>query len=403
MDGAYVMREEYIGRIWDTLRNTTISLPVGILDIFAGYLVANMLPIISISPILLTIYPMILTARGNINGVLSGNISTLLHLGYIRPGLRENTEQFYTLLSGIFTISILAGTYISLLASIPIYILGRLDPIQFLIGLTTTYATILISIYLNIPLTVYIASKSFEAAYDPDMVVYPIMSTLADILVTLVYAATAVIVTSILIKNPILPAISILVLSAPALIYIARHRPKGFGYEVFRESTPVIAILIVVSTFTGGLLTGLLEGFIENPIVLVIYPAFATLMGDVGAILASISTTKLRLGDLEASYRSISELTPEYIGIGLTASAMIFASTGLAYILTGGAPITFLYALGRFYLAYLILIPIIIFLTTTIAITSFRRGYNPDNIAIPIETTLMDLLTAALIYIIIKL
>ncbi len=396
--------EKYIWeRLRRTVRNSSISLPFGTLDVIAGFLVSNILYLLSQTPILLTIYPMLLTGRGIINGILSGNISTLLHIGVVKTGLRGNTEEFYNLISSIFLLSIITGIYIGFLAILPNVFLGGLSTRDMVIGFLTAFYTILVSVYINMPITIYLASKSFESALDPDIVVYPIMSTLADLLLSLIYVSISLTIFYLYLQNTFILIITTILTVIPASIHLTYHRLGRFGGRIFREATPVIAILVGLSTFTGGILTGLLERLIENPLILIVYPAFATLMGDVGAIIGSITTTRIQLGELDIKFRETAKLLPEILGVESIALIMITISNLMAGILTKTQIGVFYETLINFYIANLILLPPLLIISISAAFLTFRRGLNPDNFVIPVETTIMDILTAAILLLILNI
>ena len=391
------MGRESLERLWRTVKNSSISLPFGVLDVAAGFLVTNILYLLSENPILLTIYPMLLTGRGIINGILSGNISTLLHTGVVKPSIRGNTGEFYNLLSSIFLLSIFTGIYIGFLAVIPNTIFGYVNIRGLILGVSTAFHTVLISVYINMPITLYLASKSFKSALDPDIIVYPIMSTLADLLLSLIYVSVSLFVYYIYLLQPTLIFILSIVIGLPSLIHLYRYGLGIFGRDLIRESIVVILVLVGLSTLTGGILSGLMDRIIENPLILIIYPAFATLMGDIGAIIGSIATTRIQIGDIEPRLGEVYRLFPEIAGVEAVALIMITVSNILAYTLARPGLDRFIITLSGFYIANIMLLPILILLSISSAFITFRRGLNPDNFVIPVETTIMDFLTAGAI------
>ncbi|MCK4897031.1 MAG: hypothetical protein KAS47_09485, partial [Candidatus Heimdallarchaeota archaeon] len=70
------------------------------------------------------IYPLLLTVRGDINGILSGKLGTALHLGTIKPIWRKNTSRFYELMGLVFFFSIFDAIVVSITATILSVILG---------------------------------------------------------------------------------------------------------------------------------------------------------------------------------------------------------------------------------------------------------------------------------------
>ena len=52
------------------------------------------------------LFPPILTIRGGIGGIFSGNLATMLHLGLIKPQVRDNTPVYRQLISASFAITL---------------------------------------------------------------------------------------------------------------------------------------------------------------------------------------------------------------------------------------------------------------------------------------------------------
>jgi len=388
----------FIRRVRNTVRNTALALPVGILDIFAGYIVTYMLAIMTATPQLLIVYPMLLTARGNLNGILTGNISTQLHLGIIKPGLRGNTREFYSMVVAITLLSIFTGIYIGFIPILNILTLETTAS-DLILTLLSALNTIVLATYMNIPLAMYIAGKAFQSALDPDIILYPVMSTLSDIIVSLIFTLTSIAIYILLTTYPILLIPVTIVILLPALLLTIRYGFMEDSKKIVWEALPLISILILISWGTGNILTTLLDTIIQYPIILVVFPSFATLMGDIGSIIGSLTTTKLYLGELKPRLKSIFELAPEILGAEIIAIFVLFVATGLSAILTLTSTSTFITIFFKLLTAQLILIAILTFLTTGVAFITFARGLNADNFVIPIETTLMDLLTVLTIYI----
>ncbi len=389
-------------RIWDTVKNAALALPIGILDIFAGYIVTYMLALMTDTPQLLIIYPMLLTARGNLNGILTGNISTQLHLGTIKPSFRGNTREFYSLIVAITILSILTGLYIGLIPILNIFTIETTYT-EIILTLLSALNTLALATYLNIPLAIYIAGKAFKSALDPDIILYPVMSTLSDIIVSLLFTLTSIGIYLLLTTYPILLIPTTLAILLPTAILTLKYGFTPESGKMIRETLPLISILILISWGTGNILSSLLDTIVQYPIILVVFPSFATLMGDIGSIIGSITTTKLYLGELKPKIKSILELTPEILGTELIAIFVLFMATGLSAILTLTPIPTLISIFLKLLAAQLILISILTFLTTGVAFITFTRGLNADNFVIPVETTVMDLLTILTILIILTL
>ena len=64
-------------------------------------------PIFSVNPWILALFPPILTVRGGIGGIFSGNLATMMHLGLVKPQIRGNTEHYRGLIKSVIVITVM--------------------------------------------------------------------------------------------------------------------------------------------------------------------------------------------------------------------------------------------------------------------------------------------------------
>jgi len=98
-----------VKRTYSTIKQALIAFSFDFSGIFAGWIASKTIPVLSIAPWILVIYPMVLTIRGNIAGIFTGNLSTLLNIGLVKPRFTKNTKIFYSLLSSIFFLALITG------------------------------------------------------------------------------------------------------------------------------------------------------------------------------------------------------------------------------------------------------------------------------------------------------
>jgi cation transporter-like permease len=82
-----------------------LALIFNVCGLFSGRLLLIFSPLFTSSPWILTIFPLVLTVRGDIGGILSGKLGTMLHTGEVKPQFTKNTSSFYSLLSSIFVLT----------------------------------------------------------------------------------------------------------------------------------------------------------------------------------------------------------------------------------------------------------------------------------------------------------
>ena len=168
------------------LKEGILALSFNIGGILAGFIVASQLGIFQLASWAIALYPAILSARGVISGLFSGRLSTALHLGTIHSKLRGNTDEFYLLFKAIIVLTLetsLIMSFFSIVIGFFFWGVTIFDTINILIVVS---ATMLLGI-INSVISTFFAFSSFRKGLDTDVVLYPIMSTVADITMTLFY------------------------------------------------------------------------------------------------------------------------------------------------------------------------------------------------------------------------
>jgi len=98
------------------LKETSIAYVFDIGGLLAGFMVASQLGIFAKAEWVIAVYPAILSAKGVIGGLLSGRLSTALHLGTIHPRFFTNTKSFYKLLEALVVITLATSVAMSSIA-----------------------------------------------------------------------------------------------------------------------------------------------------------------------------------------------------------------------------------------------------------------------------------------------
>lgn len=150
----------------------------------------------------------------------------------------------------------------------------------------------------------------------------------------------------------------------------------------------------------AGVLIGLAAGYMLDvysgriaAIILAMVPPINGIGGNVGSILGARLSSALHLGTVRPELRGQSTLK-----VNLVASAslgvIIFAFTGGLFfassLVTGGALLESLKVAIVFFGAGILLTGIISFTSVTSAFLSYTRGIDPDNVVIPVVTTVVD-------------
>ena len=259
----------------------------------------------------------------------------------------------------------------------------------------TIFMVIVASMGLSIlaisPLTFWVSVASYRRGLDPDVLVYPVISTVADLIITALYMGVLYVVL-------LAPGVSLYILGAVNVVFVAVviltvrkiYRDPEFVRTV-REFMMTLVIVTLIVNVTGTALNRITEVIGKRPEVFMIYPALIDTVGDVGSIIGSTATTKMALGVMATEFTAIAAHWVE-VGSAWLASIIMF----VFYTLTSSA----VYGIGLFpglladaWTCNLLVVPLIIVISFSTAIVTRRRGLDPDNFIIPIETSISDGLT----------
>jgi mgtE-like transporter len=372
-------------------KETSVAYFFDIAGLIAGFLVAYQLGVFQLSPWALALYPALISTKV-ISGLLSGRLSTALHLGTIYPRFTGNTRSFYKLVDAVIVLTLatsLAVSLISLFFGTFFWGVGVVDFSSILIVMVSTLA---IGLFLTL-LTLKVGFVSFKRGLDPDIVVYPIMSTVVSILITLCYIGVLNLyfLTSIG-QFPLLIVCLFHVFLALYLLFKDRNEPEF--RKTLRESLAMMLFFSFMITITGTFFRNISDFSYERKEIYIVYPALINLVDDVGAVVGSTATTKLALGLLTPTFSSLKNHAKNVFTAWLS-SFLVFTLLALISL-----AINQVYALPNvvnflliIWISNIISVIAIVLLSFGVSILTFKRGLDPDNFVIPVETSLAALVT----------
>ncbi len=376
------------------LREALIAFSFNVGGLVAGFTIASQLDLFQLSPWVVAVYPTVLTGRGVVSGLISGRLSTALHMGTIVPRFMENTKSFYTLVKTAVVLTLVTTLSVSTMSMIFGVLLWGIVPTDFLDMLAVALATMLLGM-VNTIFTIEIAFISYKRALDPDVIVYPVMSTVADLVVTACYVS----IVNLFFLSGTVGRFAVFLL-ALLLVAVSLKVLWGCVHEAefvrtIKESMMTLLIVAFLVNTTGTVVrevTGFLRDARE---VFTVYPALISTVGGVSSIVGSTATTKLSLGLLEPSFPAIRNHMTRILATW-AASAVMFVAYAFLSILIQGSFTTglFLSFLTLLLLANVIAVSAIVLISFSIAIQTFNRGLDPDNFVIPVGSALADGLTS---------
>jgi len=377
-----------------TTKQSLLSLIFDLGSVLAGLIVAIFLGVFSYEIWIVALYPGILSMRGVVGGLFSARLSTGLHLGTIKSKLvGDESRGLYSLWGSVVVLTLESSLLLSCFTLIFGGLFWGVSASKGIFILYAIFATMGLSILLISPITVAIAFTSFKKGLDPDIIVYPIVSTIADILVTICY----VLVLNALFFSETYGLSLVLFMcfgfGSVALIILYKRRMEDAFIKTLKESAYTMVIVAFIVGITGSILSkiGSIVGLRLE--VFTVYPALINTMGDVGAIVGSTATTKLALGSISASFNSLKNHRNQVFGVWGASMIVYVILAALASISQNLDFFGSLRLIGLLLSTNIFAAPFIVCIAFGVAILTFHRGLDPDNFVIPIESSLADAVT----------
>jgi len=247
----------------------------------------------------------------------------------------------------------------------------------------------------NSLLTIEIAFISFKKGLDPDVIVYPVMSTVADIVITLCYVFTLNLFFLFgSVGRYIVIFFGVLLITLALDVLPRCIHDQGF-VKTIKESLLTLVFVAFIVNVTGTILKGISEIVGRRKEIYTVYPALIDTVGDVGSVVGSTATTKLALGLLKPSFHAIRNHVTR-ISATWAASMIMFIVYSVLSLLTQGMFTlnAFLTFSALLLAANVIAVSAIVLISYAVAILTFKKGLDPDNFVIPIESSLADSITS---------
>ena len=245
-----------------------------------------------------------------------------------------------------------------------------------------------------IAITVGVAQLSIRRNWDLDNVSSPIVTAAGD-MVTLPALFLATYLVGLAWVTPIV-AVICAVVGVGALLRSVRSRYPILR-RIARESLPVLVLAGTIDVIAGLTIEKRFESFLVYPALLVLVPPFLEDSGALGGILSARVSTKLHLGTLDARRWRLSAVAEDVMLIFLYAVPVFLllgVTADIASAIVGLESPGALEMIAVSLLAGLIATTFSVLVGFYGAVATYRLGLDPDNHAIPIVTSSLDLLGA---------
>ncbi len=163
--------------------------------------------------------------------------------------------------------------------------------------------------------------------------------------------------------------------------------------QIVSESYRVLVISVLIGLAAGYMLDYYSGQGRITAITLAMVPPLNGIGGNIGSILGARLSSALHLGTIEPKLRD-QPILKINVSASLSLSLIVFGFAGIIFfgssILTGKTLIEALKITSLFFGAGILLTTIITITSVSTAFLSYKQGIDPDNVVIPIVTTIVD-------------
>ena len=367
-------------------------------DLFAGIILGKMTFFLEAFPGLLVIIPGAIGMRGNIFGSFASRLSTNLHIGLIAPEF-EFSEQLNFNIYASFVLTLVLSVFLGIVAKIFCILLHQpsIELVDFI--LICTIAGI-ISNLIMLPITMFVSFKSFERGWDPDNITSPIIAAFGDLFTLPAIIASIFILKMIdfnfIVKDIILVAILIGIL----ISFVYCYRLSDETKTILRQSTPVLLACSFLGGSAGSILNSSVETLLTNPSLLTLLPLFSGESGSLISILGAKLSSGLHSGLVEPLRIPKGNTIHNFIVCYILAIIVFpfigfLAESSSMALKTAGVGFSNILLIST--IAGLILVTVMVFLVYYVSTISYSHNLDPDNIVIPISTSITDSISSLIL------
>ena len=346
-------------------------------------------PIFSVNPWILALFPPILTVRGGIGGIFSGNLATMMHLGLVKPQIRGNTEHYRGLIKSVIVITVMDTLILGAFSFIVNVVIGSAQLGQWFLFISVPTVACTLAVCLSIPITSLIAIETFNRGLDPDIMVYPILASINDIVVTVFFVTVVFLNLWGGIFYGVFAALFVVIVSVVGYLAV-KSRDDSFFQQTIREGTFVVVLSSVFGSVNGVLLSNLGPSLAAMPGLMTMYPALTNALGSVGSIIGSKTTTDIAMGYPKSFMEELKESGKRIVQVEVPAAFMHVVFGVIAFMLSVGQGAALMPLIGVALSSNLMSFIIITVFALWSAHLAFERGLNPDNVVIPAITSVSD-------------
>lgn len=372
-------------------------------DLVAGIILGNMTYFLETFPGLLVLIPGAIGMRGNIFGSFSSRLSTNLHIGILTPEFKQS-ETLTNNIHSSLVLTLILSLFLAAIAKGLCILLG-FSSMSFIDFTLISVIAGLISNVIMLPITMFVSLKSFENGWDPDNITTPIIAAFGD-LFTLPAIIGAIFILNALSLNYLIKFSVFIILLAIILIsFINALRGPEDLRTIVKQSTPVLFVCSILGVIAGGIFNSSLTTLLTNTSLLTLVPLFSGESGSLVSILGARISSGLHSGLIEPILKPKKNTLYNFllcVILGIVVYPLIAVLADFSTYLIGGTGIGLDKIIEISFISGFILLPLMMMIVFYVSTLSYRKGLDPDNIVIPITTSITDSISS-LIFITISL
>jgi len=391
------------------LRQSLLILFISVIgEGFTGFILTGMKTRLSALPGLLVLVPALTDLRGNIGAAFGERLSTMLHLGIVKPIIkitRIAKHNIFASLTLTISMAFLIGAttpYISKMFNMKS--IGALR-----LSIISTSAGILSAIVL-LPIVFVLVFFAFKHHVDPDNIIAPMLPVIGDIITVSAIFGSTILTTKLL---PVSSISFVFLAILPFLNGFARKRkrrnnkfPKRYRYPtIIKQSSPVLIICLSIGITSGIFLQSAGRIFSIYPALLSLIPQVIAQGGSIGGIVGSRVSTALYLGNAKP-FQPGKEARKNFIAgivMGLVVAPFVAIISLGSSLITKAATPPLIQMLTVAFLSLFILSILMSVIAILLAFFSFKIGIDPSNVVIPIITSIGDITGVIVLLVMIKI
>src|SRR3989344_4332186 len=351
------------------LRYSVFSLVIsGVTSVLAGIFLSKSEALILAVPGLLVLLPAALDIRGCIFGTLSSRLGSAFHIGTLKSFDLKNKVLRVNVFAS-FSLSVVLSVYLGIISKILTYLFGLpAIPLEELVSISLI-AGLLSGVFFTIPSLIAAAL---------------IVQYIGHYSQTIFYASVVL---------SLLSMFHVLISSGTVPNYVNFKR-------IMMESMPVLALSGLLSAASGVVLEAYVHTIIAIPVILMFIPSFLETAGNITTILSSRVGSKLHLGLIKPDFKMRGQKLEEILN-SMRLAYFIFPLLGImTYYIGAFAGVNGLTLWDVVILSVssgFILHLFLILTSMAISIISFNHNVDPDNVTIPIMTSIADIVSVLVI------